>query len=48
MLKRKLSWSNKARRALSGSAVAKLKLVVTVTDKAGNKRLLIRHLRIRG
>jgi hypothetical protein len=42
-----LRLTRKARRALSGSAVAKFKLVVTVTDGVGNKRTLIRHLRIR-
>ena len=43
-----LRLSRKARRALRGAAVAKLKLVITVTDAAGNKRTLTRHLRIRG
>lgn len=42
-----LRLSRKARRALRGSAVAKLKLVVTVTDAAGNKKTLTKHLKIR-
>jgi Ca2+-binding RTX toxin-like protein len=42
-----LRLARKARRALRGAAVAKLKLVITVTDGVGNKRLLTRHLRIR-
>jgi Ca2+-binding RTX toxin-like protein len=42
-----LRLGRKARRALRGAAVAKLKLVVTVTDRAGNKRTLTRHLKIK-
>ncbi|MEA2419528.1 MAG: hypothetical protein QOE60_1734, partial [Thermoleophilaceae bacterium] len=43
-----LRLGRKARRALSGSAVAKFKLLVTVTDAAGNKRTLTKHLKIKG
>jgi hypothetical protein len=42
-----LRLSRKARRALGGATVVKLKLVITVTDGAGNTRTLTRHLRIR-
>ena len=42
-----LRLGRKARRALRGSAVAKLKLVVTLTDAAGNKGTFTKHLRIR-
>ena len=34
--------------ALRGVAVAKLKLVVTVIDGAGNQRTLTKHLKIKG
>jgi Ca2+-binding RTX toxin-like protein len=43
-----LRLTSQGRRALRGLASAKLKLVVTVIDRAGNRRTLIRHLRIRG
>jgi hypothetical protein len=42
-----LQFTRKARRALTGAQLAKLKLVVTVTDRAGNKRTITQHLRIR-
>jgi hypothetical protein len=42
-----LRLGRKARKALRGAAVAKLKLVVTVTDAAGNKRTLTKHLKIK-
>jgi hypothetical protein len=42
-----LRLGRKTRRALRGAAVAKLKLVVTVTDGAGNKRTLTKHLKIK-
>jgi Ca2+-binding RTX toxin-like protein len=43
-----LRLTRQGRRGLRGLASAKLKLVVVVTDRAGNKRTLTRHLRIRG
>ena len=43
-----LRLGREARKALRGAAVAKLKLVVTVTDAAGNKRTLAKHLKVRG
>jgi hypothetical protein len=43
-----LRLGRKARKALGGAAVVKLKLVVTVTDGAGNKRTLTKHLKIKG
>ena len=43
----KLRLSRTARRALEGVQLAKLKLVVTVIDSAGNKRTITQHLRIR-
>ena len=43
-----LRLGRKARKALRGAAVAKLKLVVTVTDGAGNVRTLTKHLKIKG
>jgi hypothetical protein len=43
-----LRLGRKARKALRGAAVAKLKLVVTVTDGAGNKYTLTKHLKIKG
>jgi Ca2+-binding RTX toxin-like protein len=43
-----LRLGRKARKALRGAAVAKLKLVVTVIDGAGNRRTLTKHLKIKG
>ena len=42
-----LRLNRKARNALRGTAVAKLKLVITVMDRAGNKRTVTRHLKFR-
>jgi Ca2+-binding RTX toxin-like protein len=42
-----LRLGRKARKALRGAAVAKLKLVVTVTDAAGNKYTVTKHLKIK-
>jgi Ca2+-binding RTX toxin-like protein len=42
-----LRLGRKARKALRGAAVAKLKLVVTVTDAAGNKYTLTKHLKVK-
>jgi Ca2+-binding RTX toxin-like protein len=42
-----LRLGRKARKALRGAAVAKLKLVVTVTDGTGNKLTLTKHLKIK-
>jgi hypothetical protein len=43
-----LKLSRKARRALRGAKTVKLKLVIVVTDAAGNSNTLTRHLRIGG
>jgi Ca2+-binding RTX toxin-like protein len=42
-----LKLTRKTRNAMRGMAVAKLKLVVTVTDRVGNRRTLTRHLKLR-
>jgi Ca2+-binding RTX toxin-like protein len=43
-----LRLTRQGRRGLRGLGSAKLKLVVIVTDRVGNKSTLTRHLRIRG
>jgi hypothetical protein len=42
----KLRFGSRARRLLAGRSAARLKLVVTFTDRAGNARTLTRRLRL--
>jgi hypothetical protein len=42
-----LKLKRKARRALRGATNVRLKLVIVVTDAAGNSRTITRHLRVR-